>query len=181
MRRSKLDTAATRARIVESASRAFRANGIAATGLAEVMTAANLTNGGFYRHFASKEALVTEACVTALDSVIHRLSAVATEHGLPGLAAYYLSIGHRDDTANGCPLAALGAELPRTQGPTRAAAAAGLRALTAIIAATPGASEQSALAAASLLIGAVTMARAVDEPALSDAILAAALAGFGRL
>src|SRR5579871_5541767 len=70
MKRSKTDTAATRRRIVEIASKAFRSQGIEATGVAEIMAAAGLTHGGFYRHFNSKEELVAEAVAMSLEQLV---------------------------------------------------------------------------------------------------------------
>src|SRR3954468_7509905 len=117
MRKSKAEAAETRKRIVAAAAAEFRKNGIVATGLADLMKAAGLTHGGFYKHFESKDQLVAEACAEAGRALGERVSANASK-GEP--VASYLSARHRDDPAGGCPLAALGTELARCDGKTRA-------------------------------------------------------------
>src|SRR5258707_8674779 len=107
MRKSREEAAQTRKRIVTAASEEFRKNGIVATGLNDLMRAAGLTHGGFYKHFASKDQLVAEACAEALKTILEMLAAAASEKG----AAAYLSTGHRDNPATGCPLSATGSEL----------------------------------------------------------------------
>ena len=187
MRRSKQATAETRERIVATAAAEFRRGGLS-LGLAEVMAAAELTHGGFYRHFGSKDQLVAEAFAAALEGMTDRLAARAAEvpgrAGVQEIVARYLSAGHRDDAAGGCPLTALGSELARADGDVRAAATAGLRRMVGIIAgllAEGGgeAAEQRALAIVATMIGALTMARVVTDGALSAAILDAAVAGIG--
>src|SRR3954468_7115102 len=101
MRKSREEAAQTRKRIVTAASGEFRKNGIVATGLSDLMKAAGLTHGGFYKHFDSKDQLVAEACAEAVDASIERMSAAG-----PMAAATYLSPLHRDNPAEGCPLAA---------------------------------------------------------------------------
>src|SRR5271167_1062842 len=75
MRKSREEAAETRKRIVRAAAREFRENGIVATGLADLMKAAGLTHGGFYKHFASKDQLVAEATVAAMGSILEELAA----------------------------------------------------------------------------------------------------------
>ena len=124
MRKSREEAAQTRMRIVEAASREFRKNGIVATGLNDLMKAAGLTHGGFYRHFASKDQLVAEACSAAIATMTERVASSASrERGRKGqeaAVADYLSTEHRDNPRDGCPLAALGAELARADTQTRA-------------------------------------------------------------
>src|SRR5260370_6003258 len=111
MRRSREAAAETRKRIVRAAARKFREQGIVATGLADLMKAAGLTHGGFYKHFASKDQLVAEATTAALDTVLEGMAAHPTTSAA---VAAYLSARHRDNPASGCPLAALGGELARS-------------------------------------------------------------------
>ena len=108
MRKSREDAARTRKRIVSAAAAEFREHGVVATGLADLMNAAGLTHGGFYKHFVSKDQLVAEAFAEALDALIRRL----TDAG-PGATATYLSDWHRDNPGEGCPLSAIGSELAR--------------------------------------------------------------------
>src|SRR6516165_1556230 len=157
MRKSREEAAQTRRRIVEAASREFRKNGIVATGLNDLMKAAGLTHGGFYKHFESKDQLVAEATALAVDAVIARM-AMEAEPTKSAAVAAYLSTGHRDDPASGCPLAAIGSELARADTKTREAATKGFERLVAILAVKSKSehARRRALAAVSTMIGAVT-------------------------
>jgi TetR/AcrR family transcriptional repressor of nem operon len=178
MRKSREEAARTRARIVTAAAAEFRRNGIVATGLNDLMSAAGLTHGGFYNHFASKDHVVREACREAVHTAIfERLGAAVSEGS--GAAAAYLSTHHRDDPANGCPLSAIGSELARSDEKTRAVATAGFLRLVEIMAGQfgkipPAVARRRALVAASTMIGALTMSRIVTDPELSAEILKAA-------
>jgi TetR/AcrR family transcriptional regulator, transcriptional repressor for nem operon len=173
MRKSKEEAAETRKRIVRAAAREFREQGIVATGLADLMKAAGLTHGGFYKHFASKDQLVAEATVAAMDSILEELSAHPTVNSV---VAEYLSTRHRDNPASGCPLAALGDELARSDKKARAAATAGFVRLVDILAGKAHTADvrRQALVAAVTMIGAVTMSRVVSDSKLSAEILGAA-------
>jgi TetR/AcrR family transcriptional repressor of nem operon len=180
MRKSREEAAKTRERIIEAAADEFRRNGIETTGLAELMAAAGLTHGGFYKHFTSKDQLVAEACGYAIDSLANRLVATASPESkrdaLQTLAASYLSAGHRDNPSGGCPFAALGSELVRADENTRAVATAGLLKIIDLIAQQyrdirPDVAKQRALVAFSTLFGALTLARLVTATKLSDLIL----------
>src|SRR5271155_177425 len=124
MRKSREEAAQTRKRIVSAAAAEFRRNGVVATGLNELMGAAGLTHGGFYKHFESKDQLVAEAYAEAVETACRERLAAAVSKGA-GAAAAYLSTDHRDNPATGCPLSAIGSELARSDGKTRAAATAG--------------------------------------------------------
>src|SRR3954469_8038444 len=102
MRKSREEAAQTRKRIVTAAAGEFRKSGIVATGLNDLMKAAGLTHGGFYKHFESKDQLVAEACAEAVEALIEKVSAAG-----PGAGATYPSPRHRDHPADGCPLAAI--------------------------------------------------------------------------
>src|SRR5271165_1645257 len=149
--------------------------GIVATGLNDLMSAAGLTHGGFYKHFESKDQLVAEACAEAVETaILEMLAAAASEKG--GAAAAYLSTGHRDNPAAGCPLSAIGSELARSDEKTRAAATAGFLKLVEIMAAqfgkiAPATARRRALVAVSTMIGALTMSRIVTDLELSADIL----------
>ena len=180
MRKSKQEAAATRQRIVTAAAAAFRKNGIAATGLNDLMAAAGLTHGGFYRHFDSKDQIVAEACTAAVDSLVEQLLAAASgkspQRGLKTIVEKYLSAAHRDEPANGCPLAALGSELARGDDRTRAAATQAFLKLVGVIATQfaktrPDVARRRALVAAATMIGALTMSRIVTDSELSASIL----------
>ena len=175
MRKSKEEAAQTRKRIVTAAAGEFRKNGIVATGLADLMKAAGLTHGGFYKHFESKDHLVREACQEAVQTAICEWLATAVSKG-SGAAAAYLSTDHRDDPAAGCPLSAIGSELARSDEKTRAVATDGFLRLVEIMAGQfgkipPAVSRRRALVAVSTMIGALTMSRIVTDPELSEEIL----------
>jgi TetR/AcrR family transcriptional regulator, transcriptional repressor for nem operon len=174
MRKSREEAARTRERIVTAAAREFREHGIVATGLNDLMKAAGLTHGGFYKHFESKDQLVAEACAEAVEAIIENVR-IAAEAGMP-VAEAYLSTGQRDNPAAGCPLAALGSELGRSDETTRAVATEGFLKLVEITAgqfgkAKPADARRRALVAVSTMIGALTMSRMVADPELSAEIL----------
>jgi TetR/AcrR family transcriptional repressor of nem operon len=180
MRKSKQEAAATRQRIVRAAAAEFCQKGIGDTGLSDLMAAAGLTHGGFYRHFRSKDQIVAEACATAAEGLVGRLAASASkkspQNGLKTIVSSYLSATHRDDPSDGCPLAALGSEMARADEVTRGAATEAFLRLVNVIArqlgkARPDVARRRALAAASAMIGALTMSRIVTDSELSAAIL----------
>lgn len=178
MKKSKAETAETRKRIIEVAAQAFKSKGITATGVAEIMSAAGLTHGAFYRHFASKEQLVAEACATSMEVLIESAE-VAAEGGQAAFLKHledFLSGECRDDTLGGCPLVAMGSELVRADPQTRRAASQGFEQLIDIVARwTPAedlaAAKDEAMFRLSAMVGAVTISRILDNPELSDRVL----------
>jgi TetR/AcrR family transcriptional repressor of nem operon len=182
MRKSKVETAKTRERIVTAAGAEFAANGISEAALARVMAAAGLTHGGFYRHFASKDQLVLEACSKTVLSLVASLERLVSrkphEQALPLLVDHYVSPAHRDQPRAGCPLAALGSEFARRDKKTRRAAMEGFLQLSRLIAShletvpSRKRAEQS-MAIVSAMVGAVTLARIAPDARLSDAVLVA--------
>lgn len=180
MKKSKAETAETRRRIVETAAREFRRKGLDATGVADVMAAAGLTHGGFYRHFDCKDQLVAEACAAGMEFIVAKAAAVARRSegkgGLEAIIESYLAINHRDDRSGGCPLAGLGSELARANDETRAAASAGFVKFVELLAKQtrrrkPEVAKSDALFALSAMVGAVILSRIVTDPDLSTAIL----------
>lgn len=178
MKRSKAETAETRKRILEVASQAFKTNGIQGTGVAEIMAAAGLSHGGFYRHFASKEQLVAEACAVSMDFFVGSAGAAA-ERGRESFVKHIehsLSAEYRDDTLGGCPLVAMGSELVRADVATRRAASQGFEDLVDVVAKWIPVEDSStarddAIFTLVSMIGAVTMSRIIDNRELSDQIL----------
>jgi TetR/AcrR family transcriptional repressor of nem operon len=176
MRKSKAETAETRTRIVQAAACEFRKHGFAATGLNELMAAASLTHGGFYKHFESKEQVAEEAIGYALTSMIDSLEEDAAEAprsgGFKAVLGRYLEAEHRDEPENGCALAALGSEIARSGDGVRKKATAGYRRLVGVVASQlPGVNQEEATAIVSAMVGAIVISRLVDDPALSDAVL----------
>jgi len=182
MRVSRQKARENRQRVVDAAARLFRDNGFDGVGVDAIMKEAELTHGGFYGHFASKDALIAEAMAHAVER-----SAAWQEQveSLSELVASYLSDRHRADRANGCAVAALGADVAR-QGPAlRRTVTAGVRRqLDGIVAllkhGTPAARRRRAIATYAGMVGALTLARAIDDPALMREILSAARDAFGK-
>jgi len=179
MRKSKAAAAETRQQIVGIAANEFRLNGITATGVVPLMSKAGLTQGGFYKHFASKEQLVAEACTVALGGLVERFKSASAAGGARGFMAIvdgYLSAGHREDREQGCPLAAMGSELVRTSEQTRLAAAQGFDDLVDVMAQSlsqlggEGARSQAIFSLAAM-VGAVTMSRLMSDEAAAATIL----------
>ncbi|PWC36002.1 TetR/AcrR family transcriptional regulator [Azospirillum sp. TSO35-2] len=181
MRVSKEQAAENRRRIVEVAGALFRERGFNGIGVADLMKEAGLTHGGFYGHFASKDDLAAEACAQAMAAAAERWARTAETSGddaLSALLAGYLSPVHRDNSAAGCPVAALGVDAARQGGVARGAFTRGLRPFLDVLGRmVPGKSAEArrraALATLSGMVGALVLARAVDDPALSDEILEA--------
>lgn len=168
---------ASRRRIVEVAAERFRSDGIAASGLAGIMSSAGLTNGAFYPHFQSKDDLIRESVAAALDDQSNRLETALTAGGLETALEAYLSAEHRDNPGQGCALAALLPELARQSSETRRVYAERLliivRHVSAALPPKTRDREAAALGILATLIGALQLARAVQGTALSDRILTA--------
>jgi TetR/AcrR family transcriptional regulator, transcriptional repressor for nem operon len=170
--------AETRQRILAAAAALFRRHGIDGVGVDAIMHEAGLTHGGFYAHFASKEALVAEVAATELAHSAAKWDAISRgpEPGaaLDRIAGTYLSAGHVAAVDRGCALPALGAELAR-----RSVACAGLAEsirtmLAALERCRPQDGAQGAMARLSCMVGAVLLARLSREPELSAELLDAA-------
>jgi TetR/AcrR family transcriptional repressor of nem operon len=168
---------ASRRRIMDVAAERFRREGIAASGLAGIMSDAGLTNGAFYPHFQSKAELVRESLTSALEDQSHRLQDAFAAGGLEAVLAAYLSAEHRDNPGSGCVSAALLPELARQPPETRSLFASRLLAMVHQLASSLSPqtrdSEGVALAIYATLIGTLQLARATQGTALSDRILAA--------
>src|SRR5215207_722184 len=178
MRYGKDQKRATRRRIVEAAGRRFKQDGIDGAGVAAVMSDAGLTNGAFYAHFASKEDLVANVLADQLRAQRHRFDAQSQDRaGLEAIIRAYLSPQHRDESADGCPSAALLDEIARRPATTRDVFTDELLDTADDIAARidpadPEAARPDALAIFGLLIGTLQLARALTDRDLSDRLLA---------
>lgn len=184
MKVSRDQAARNRERVIEAASRLFRARGVDGVGIGEVMRECGLTHGGFYNQFESKDALVAEACAASLASSAARWRALAAEAGDGGgataIAANYLHPRNRDAPETGCALIALGADAARRGGDLASAFRDGFENLTAILQqAGLDMGRQVALARMAQMVGAMVLARGVDDPLLSDEILAATRQALG--
>jgi TetR/AcrR family transcriptional repressor of nem operon len=189
MRVSREKAAENRETIVEAAGGLFREKGFSGIGVADIMQAAGLTHGGFYGHFQSKDDLAAESSKAVMARSAQSWARTLDEHpdsALKVLVERYLSAKMRDDRSHSCIFASLGADAARQGKPVRRAFADGLRPLIDVLTKlVPGASKavrrRKALAAMSQLVGAIVLARAVDDVDFSDEILAASKAQIFRI
>ena len=179
---------ATHERIVEVASRVIRRSGYDGTGVADIMKEAGLTHGGFYAHFASRDVLLAEAADRAgAESValMQRVAAAAPPgQALTLMMQAYLSPQHVAAREQGCPVAALGSEMPRQAPEVRRVATIHIKEMIDLFArqlpnwGTPEAHTR-AMGMVSALIGTTMLARAVDDPNLAEALCKATLQQLG--
>jgi TetR/AcrR family transcriptional regulator, transcriptional repressor for nem operon len=184
MRVSRQKAAENRERIIEAAGALLRANGFSGIGVADIMKAADLTHGGFYGHFKSKDDLVAQACRKATAKAAanwQETAAKAPDNPYAALLARYLQPRHRDEPGQGCVFAALGADAARSGAVVQDAFADGLEPLIDLLAqSAPGRTKaerrRRGVAAMAGLVGALLLARAVGtggNKELSDEILEA--------
>lgn len=175
---------ATHERIVSVASRAIRRSGYGGTGVADLMKEAGLTHGGFYSHFASRDAMLAEAagqaCAESRAAVAKVMAGAAPGQAREAMLRAYLSAEHVVGTESGCPLAALGSETSRQAPDVRRVTTGHIKEMIDLVArqspdwGQPEAHER-ALVTLSTMLGALLLARAVDEPALSNSLRESAL------
>jgi TetR/AcrR family transcriptional repressor of nem operon len=175
---------ATHERIVETAARAIRRSGYRGAGVADIMKEAGLTHGGFYAHFESRQGMLAEAADRAGADTVAFLAGVAAaappKQELDAMLRAYLSKEHVESAETGCAVAALGSEMPRQAPKVRRAATHRIKEMIDLVArqlpdwGRPGAHERALVTVATAL-GALILARAVDDPKLSDAVRRAAL------
>lgn len=177
MRYAKEHKQDTHQRIVRKAAELFRAEGIDAVGVANLMGSLGLTVGGFYAHFETKQALITEACNDGFSRTTSGFSELIRSKPVGkkthAIIDSYLSKLHRDKPEDGCFAAANSAEFARQPSETRAAFTRQLMAWIKVIeeALRADGISYDAKTIASSLVGAMTLARAVDDPSLSNAFL----------
>ena len=175
---------ATHDRIVDAAARAIRRSGYNGTGVAEVMKDAGLTHGGFYAHFASREAMLAEAAGRAAGESVAMMERIPAslppQQALPAMMDAYLSKQHLDEIETGCATAALASEMPRQTAEVRRAHTRRIKEMIDLVSrqlpnwGQPGAHEQAMVTIATM-VGTLVLARAVDDEKLSDALRHAAL------
>jgi TetR/AcrR family transcriptional repressor of nem operon len=181
---------ATHERIVDAAARAIRRSGYDGTGVADIMKDAGLTHGGFYAHFPSREAMLAEAADRAGGESVALMERVATtvppRQALRAMLQAYLSKEHFASVENGCAVAALGSEMPRQAPQVRRAATRRIKEMIDLVGrqfadwGQPRAHKRAMVTIATA-VGALVLARAVDDPKLSDALRAAALDYLPRI
>ena len=182
MRVSRIQAAENRETVINVASRLFRERGFDGIGLKDLMEGAGLTQGAFYKQFASKEDLAAQASRRALESATLRWAAATAENPknpLGAVIAFYLSGDHREEKMDGCPIVALGSDAARQGADVKASFEAGIKAhleiLSRLIAETNGEQPNGkAMAILSIMVGALTLSRVVNDPDLARAVLEAA-------
>lgn len=175
---------ATHERIVETAARAIRRSGYDGTSVVDIMKEAGLTHGGFYAHFASREAMLAEAarraCAESAAIAADVVASVPPEQALTYMLQAYLSRENLEQVERGCPLAALGSETVRQAPEVRRVTTRHIKEMVDLVArqspdwGQPGAHER-ALVTVATMVGTLLLARVVDEPTLSDSLRTAAL------
>ena len=168
---------ATRWRIVETAGRRLKRDGIDGSGIATLMADAGLTNGAFYAHFKSKDDLVATVLGDQLDRQVSEFSELpGGRAGLEDFVGEYLSPAHRDHPDIGCPSAALLDEVGRCTAATKKAYTAGTKAIldeicTRLAPEDPEPARRTALLLFTMLVGSIQLARALSDKKLSNAVL----------
>lgn len=179
MKVSKETVEQNRERVIDTAARLFRERGIDGIGVVDLMKAAGLTHGGFYRQFKSKDDLVVQAVKRAYDDMSEDLTRriAASDDPLQTLVRHYVSDYHRDEPGQGCSLAALAADAARHDDPVLREFFGNIVSnyialLTALVPGEdPAAKRSAAIAALAEMIGSVVLSRVVPDPALSGEII----------
>ncbi|QRM34403.1 TetR/AcrR family transcriptional regulator [Microvirga sp. VF16] len=182
MRVSRVQAEKNRQTVIDVASHLFREHGFDGIGLKDLMESAGLTQGAFYKQFASKDDLAAQASRRALESASRRWSAAAEanpQDPLGAVVGFYLSTGHRAERMDGCPVVALGSDAARQGADVKASFEAGVRdylKMLSLWVGEPGGEEPSgkAMAILSTMVGAVLLSRAVNDEQLSKQFLQAA-------
>jgi TetR/AcrR family transcriptional repressor of nem operon len=185
MRVSRVQAEKNRQTVMDVAGRLFREHGFDGIGLKDLMEGAGLTQGAFYKQFASKEDLAAQASGRALENVSRRWSAAAAANRkdpLGAVLAFYLSPGHREEKMDGCPVVALGSDAARQGADVKASFEAGIKAYLEILVrmvaemndASKSKANNKAMAILATMVGALTLSRVVNDPDLAQAFLDAA-------
>lgn len=182
MRVSRVQAEENRQTVINVASRLFREHGFDGIGLKDLMESAGLTQGAFYKQFASKDDLAAQASRRALESAFHRWSAAAAAHPqdpFGAVIAFYLSMDHRGERMDGCPVVALGSDAARQGVDVKASFEAGIKDYLDLLGpwvgeAGDGEPGGKAMAILSTMVGAMVLARAVNDEHLSKRFLQAA-------
>lgn len=188
MRVSRAQAEANREAVINVASQLFRERGFDGIGLKELMKGAGLTQGGFYKQFESKDDLAALASKRAMDSAMQRWASVATtgSNPLQCVLDLYLSEGHREEKADGCPLVALGSDAARQSPEVREQFEEGIKAHLQLLEelmppSAGGDTAKRAMTALSQMVGAVILSRLVTDEQLSATLLETAKAEITRI
>lgn len=168
-------------RIIDAAARLFRRDGISATSVSDVMQAAGLTQGGFYRHFSSKEELVATTIERSAEELLDRTKGATQSQTRAEYIARYLSLAHVKNGGQGCPLAANGSEVTRLGVGVRTEASNAIDRVSSVLNDTGDPQSDDGLATLALLVGTITLARMVQSDAEATRIVEAGRARLQRL
>lgn len=179
MRVNRIQAEENRQTVINVASRLFREHGFDGIGLKDLMESAGLTQGAFYKQFASKNDLAAQASRRALESALSRWSAAAEaspQDPLGAVVAFYLSMGHHGERMDGCPVVALGSDAARQGTEVKASFEAGIRHYLEMLGPWVGEPDGEepggkAMAILSTMVGAVVLSRAVNDERLSQQFL----------
>lgn len=182
MRVSRVQAEENRQAVITEASRLFRKHGFDGIGLKDLMASAGLTQGAFYKQFASKEDLAAQASGRAIERARRSWSAAAEaspDNPMAAVVAFYLSMDHRAERMDGCPIVALGSDVARQGVDVKASFEAGIRDYLEMVGAWIGEAEDEAsrarvMAMLATMVGAMVLARAVNDEDLSKQFLQAA-------
>jgi TetR/AcrR family transcriptional repressor of nem operon len=182
MRVSRAQAAENRQAVINVASRLFRERGFDGIGLKDLMKGAGLTQGAFYKQFASKDDLAAQASRRAMESATHRWSAATTaqpDDPLDAVMSFYLSMEHREEKTDGCPVVALGSDAARQGADVKASFEAGIKEYLEMLGSWVGEADGDeaggkAMAILSTMVGAVLLSRIVNDAGLAQAFLDAA-------
>ncbi len=172
----------SRQTVIDVASQLFREHGFDGIGLRDLMEAAGLTQGAFYKQFASKDDLAAQASRRALESAFGQWSALAAanpQDPLRAVIALYLSMEHRAERMDGCPVVALGSDAARQSVDVKASFEAGIKEYLEMLGRWLGEADGeepsgNAMAILSTMVGAMVLSRAVNNKRLAKRFLQAA-------
>jgi TetR/AcrR family transcriptional repressor of nem operon len=177
MGHSQAAKAESRERVLQVTARRIREEGLASPGVADLMREAGLTHGGFYKHFSSRDDLITQAAALALaegSAKMERAARKNEQEPRTGLIDAYLAKQHRDAPGTGCALVTLGAAAGRNGQDLKEGYEKQVRTYLGLISGLDGDSVEAraeAMLTLSALVGAMLMSRAVADPDLSDELL----------
>jgi len=182
MRVSRIQAEKNRQTVIDVASRLLREHGFDGIGLKDLMKGAGLTQGAFYKQFGSKDDLAAQASKRALESASRRWSAAAEANPkdpLGAVIAFYLSMGHREERMDGCPVVALGSDAARQSVDVKASFEAGIKSYLEMLGRWIGDTDSEdaadkAMTILSTMVGALVLSRAVNNKRLSKRFLQAA-------
>lgn len=170
-RMSEADKRKSHERIIDAAAHLFRSDGIGATSVSDVMQAAGLTQGGFYRHFSSKEALVAAAFERSANELLNKTRGKTERQKRADFIAKYLSLAHVQNAGQGCPFAANGAEVTRLGEGVRSEAADAIGRISSMLGGAEKPGDDDGIATLALLVGTITLARLAQSDADATRII----------